>query len=125
MTAGYNVVVARKQAILITGSGRCGTSLVAEVFFKAGFPMGRESELLAHQNVRGSQSGYWEHVRIQDLNRKILEVNGVNWHNPIKPSPLSLTTEVRNEIRSMAGRLPDGFCSKDPRYTWTADLWSE
>jgi hypothetical protein len=98
---------------------------VAQAFFEAGFSMGREAELAIHKNARGNIGGYWEHVRIKDVNRKILAENGRDWHGMKAGRKLSISADLRNEMRSLTIRLPDGFCSKDPRHVWTMDFWSE
>jgi hypothetical protein len=91
--------------------------------------MGQEAELTIHTGSRGNVTGYWEHVRIQDVNRKILAENGGDWHNRVRERnfciPAHISARLRDEMRSLTARLPNNFCSKDPRHVWTADFWGE
>lgn len=87
--------------------------------------MGTADDLVIYEGSRGNVKGYWEHREILEMNQRILAHNGADWH--ITPSylPLRLDSNVRHQMRSLAERLPDGFCCKEPRLVWTADLWRE
>jgi hypothetical protein len=113
-----------KRAVFITGSGKCGTSLVAHSFFSSGFPMGTEEELIIYRGGIGNINGYWEHAKILELNREILAQNGNDWFSPPTSLPLKIDEPLRVRMGELAATLPDGFCCKDPRLVWTADLWA-
>jgi hypothetical protein len=117
--------MSRKSALFITGSGKCGTSVVAHAFYSAGFPMGSKADLLSDEGSKGNIRGYWEHTAILALNCKILAHNGLDWHTAAGRGNLRINDTLRQEMRSLVEELPDGWCCKEPRLVWTADLWSE
>ncbi len=82
------VQMIRKRAIFITGSGKCGTSLVAHSFYSAGFAMGSEADLIIIKGDKGNITGYWEHAAILDIDREILAQNGADWAAPPNTLPL-------------------------------------
>ena len=114
-----------KRAIFITGSGKCGTSVVAHSFYSAGFPMGPQSELVIYEGSRGNINGYWEHREMLEINQRILALNSADWHAAPSSLPLQLDSNVREQMRILSEKVPDGFCCKEPRLVWTADLWAE
>jgi hypothetical protein len=114
-----------KKAIFITGSGKCGTSLVAHSFFSSGLPMGSEEDLIIYKGGIGNINGYWEHAAILELNREILARNQAEWAEPPATLPLRIDEALRDRMRALVETLPDRFCCKEPRLVWTADLWAE
>lgn len=114
----------RKRAIFITGSGKCGSSVIAHSFFAAGFPMGEIQDLVIHEGAVGNIRGYWEHARVLQINRDILEFNNADWDR-FPHLPLRLNDDLRAQMRELAETVPDGFCCKEPRLVWTVELWAE
>jgi hypothetical protein len=117
--------VKKKRAIFITGSGKCGTSVVAYSFFAAGFPMGGESELCRVQGGAGNIRGTWEHVKVREFNVRLLEHNNATWDKLPEHLPLSVDSGLEREMTSFIETLPDEFCCKEPRLVWTADVWAK
>lgn len=113
---------AGKPAVFITGSGKCGTSVVAHSFFAAGFPMGSLDDLHifeGHGNVRG----LWEHRKVLELNCEILKYNSCDWHTP-HHDELKVSEDTLERMRFLADSVPAGFCCKDPRLVTTFSAWS-
>ena len=110
-----------KPAIFITGSGKCGTSVVAHCFFASGFPMGTLEDLHIFEG-RGNLRGLWEHKRTLDLNCEILEFNSCDWHTPSQEA-LKVSEEMRERLRLFAESVPAWFCCKDPRFVSTFSAW--
>ena len=118
-------MMSSKRVIFISGSGKCGTSVIANAFYAAGFPMGTKDDLIIYEGSRGNVGGYWEHREILEINQRILAYNGIDWHISPPSLPLRIDLSLRQQMRSLTERLPDGFCCKEPRLVWTADLWRE
>lgn len=110
-----------KPAIFITGSGKCGTSVIAHCFFAAGFPMGNLEDLHIFEG-HGNLRGLWEHKRALDLNCEILEFNSCDWHSPSEGA-LKVSEEMSERLRLFAESVPAGFCCKDPRFVSTFNAW--
>ncbi len=87
----------RYSSVVITGSGKCGSSLVAHSFFHAGFSMGTEEELVIHRGAKGNIGGYWEHAAILSMNEDILSFNGASWDNAPQ-LPLALSPELHSRM---------------------------
>jgi hypothetical protein len=115
----------KKHAILITGSGKCGTSVVSYCFFAAGFAMGTQEDLRIYPGMNDNIHGSWEHAMVQDLDVEMLAENGAEWSRPPTQLPLRVSPGLRNRLQDFAHGLPEEFCCKDPRLVWTADLWAE
>jgi len=87
--------------------------------------MGSLADLVMHEGAKGHVGGYWEHAGVLEMDRQILAYNRADWHVIPTSLPLQLDGELREQMRCLAEMLPDGFCCKEPRLVWTADLWSE
>jgi hypothetical protein len=112
------------RLVLITGSGKCGTSVISHSFFSAGFPMGVREDLLTFRGVRTNIRGFWENRHVLQINRAILEANGLEWGKIPGRLPLHLPSDLENQMRAFLRGFPEEFCCKDPRFVWTGDLWA-
>ena len=104
---------------LITGSGRSGTSAVAQLLHEAGLSVGRDLIEPDEHNAEG----YFEERMVIMINDAILKAAGVGeW----------FTTATREQIREAAAEYIDYMREqvkvatpawKDPRFSWTLEPW--
>lgn len=123
---------------LILGSGRSGTSLTAGIMLQAGYYMGDD----LYPPDAGNPKGYFENYFINKINedllaqvvpsfsiQRIISVNKripkmQNWllslprHIIVPRSPI-----IEERIKSLTVRQP--FCFKDPRLSYTLNVWRE
>lgn len=123
--------------VIILGSGRSGTSMVAGTLRKAGYYMGRK----LHSPRPTNPKGFFEDEEINFINEKILSktVPGRpplfgRWFFKDKPmfrqrwltrvplgaKPFS-SQKIRARIRNVTDKKP--FCFKDPRFSYTIPVW--
>ena len=106
---------------LITGSGRSGTSAVAQLLHEAGLSVGNDLIEPDEHNAEG----YFEERMLIMINDAILKAAGVGeW----------FTTATREQIREAAIEYADHMRDlvnaatpawKDPRLSWTLEPWLE
>jgi hypothetical protein len=106
---------------LITGSGRSGTSAVAQLLHEAGLSVGHDLIEPDEHNAEG----YFEERMVIMINDAILKAAGVGeW----------FTTATREQIREAALQYADYMRDqvkvatpawKDPRFSWTLEPWLE
>lgn len=104
---------------LITGSGRSGTSAVAQLLHEAGLSVGRDLIEPDEHNAEG----YFEERMVIMINDAILKAAGVGeW----------FTTATREQIREAATEYVEYMREqvkvatpawKDPRFSWTLEPW--
>jgi hypothetical protein len=123
--------------VVVLGSGRSGTSLVAGCLAQAGYYMG--SKLLPANE--SNPKGFFEDAIINSINEDILESvappgsdrfagffhkystsRHQRWllalNNPIFPiCPSSIAEKIVEEVKH------DPFCFKDPRFSYTLPVW--
>jgi hypothetical protein len=131
--------------IIIMGSGRSGTSMVAGTLSKAGYYMGDKLWEARDANPKG----FFEDIEINDLNARLLEqvipqriyIRGFK-RLGIKPRYLRRQYPIRSQmwlasvpihkdihpisditerIQYFVGKAP--FCFKDPRFSYTLPVW--
>jgi hypothetical protein len=106
---------------LITGSGRSGTSAVAQLLHEAGLSVGHDLIAPDEHNAEG----YFEERMLIMINDAILKAAGVGaW----------FTTATRAQIRDASAEYADYMQElvktatpawKDPRLSWTLEPWLE
>lgn len=104
---------------LVTGTGRSGTSAVAQLLHEAGLAAGNDLIEPDEHNA----AGYFEERALIAANDAILETAGVGaW----------FTTATREQIRDAAAQHVDAMRElaatatpvwKDPRLSWTLEPW--
>lgn len=92
--------------ILVTGTGRSGTSDVARILHKLGVNMG-DSLIPADKN---NESGYFEDTDFIDLNKNFVK----KWYPISKP-------EFRNKLKTLLKRRKEPFGIKDPMIAYILD----
>lgn len=123
--------------VIILGSGRSGTSMVAGSLRRAGYDMGAGLK----EGTPSNPLGYFESVEINDINEDLLRpvaaglagrpVDGVPHPVMAKDQhwlaclPRGVNVEpvpgVDARMAAAAARRP--FCFKDPRFSYTLPLW--
>ena len=127
--------------ILILGSGRSGTSMVAGCFAKSGYFMGKNLYPPRNSNPKG----FFESVEINGVNEDIISLNIPQrpkilpqWirektfrSRPMKcqrwlaevPLNVDITTsgEINDRISQLVHYSP--YCYKDPRFSYTLPVW--
>lgn len=104
---------------LITGSGRSGTSAVAQLLHEAGLSVGHDLLEPDEHNAEG----YFEERMVIMINDAILKAAGIGeW----------FTTATREQIREAAVQYASYMRDqvkvatpvwKDPRFSWTLEAW--
>ena len=114
----------KKQAIVVLGMHRSGTSLLAKALeiFGYNFP-----ENLMQPN-EDNPSGFWEDIDIVELNESLLSSNQVSWDIPLDPGSYNFS----REFKDLAQRVLENKFSersrliiKDPRISILLKFWSE
>lgn len=123
--------------IIILGSGRSGTSMVAGTLAKAGFFMGDDLYPARESNPKG----FFEDPFINGINEQILSQvhffrthlfrrwlerfslsHGQRW---LERVPLNVampsSPQILHQIEAVIERTP--FCLKDPRFSYTLPVW--
>jgi len=126
--------------IIILGSGRSGTSMIAGLFSKAGYYSGDRPINATFSNPLG----YFEDAEINELNNKLIYIltkwekydlfrklfkppihsdRRAFWLIPPQPESenILLPDTIVSEIKRYTTKIP--FCYKDPRFVITLDLW--
>jgi len=125
------------HSVIVLGSGRSGTSMVAGALAASGYFMG---ERLLPPN-ESNPKGYFEDSRVNALNERILEsvlprrpplignllfrerpLSFQRWLAVVPPTVDVLPSdEFGRQIRPLVERQP--FCFKDPRFCYTLAAW--
>jgi hypothetical protein len=124
--------------LIVLGSGRSGTSMVAGLFAKAGYFMGNH----LWGPDKGNPKGYFEGEEINSINEDILQQvlprrprgRIGNLCFPRRPGRLQMwlarvpvgqtytcPDPIKRRICSLTAREP--FCFKDPRFSYTLPCW--
>ena len=123
--------------VIILGSGRSGTSMVAGVLSKAGYYMGDKLYPARHSNPKG----FFEAPEINRINEKLIAMvipkrplilgrwffrdrpkYGQRWLAQIPlgtemPSPIYIVRHIEKVTKK------EPFCFKDPRFCYTLPVW--
>jgi hypothetical protein len=113
--------------VIVLGMSRSGTSLLTEVFNRAGFYVGGEDDLLAADD--SNPRGYFENLHIHDENERLLAEFGGSW---LRPPPAEwllahgdrTTARLREILEQMRGEAADApIAVKDPRIGVLLPVW--
>lgn len=117
---------ARRQAILVLGMHRSGTSAAAGALVLAGGGAPFEAMPTTDDNPRG----YWESCRIAQFNNSLLETAGVRWKDPANIGDDWFAAPKREEDAARAaGLVQEEFgetgtiVCKDPRICRVLPVW--
>ena len=119
---------AGRNALLVLGMHRSGTSSLARVFSLLGASLPAN---VMPANY-GNEAGYWEPERVVALNDQILEFFGVAWDDPFAAKQLPPTSAFPARFMKQACQViteeyqdSDLFVLKDPRCTLLRGFWLE
>lgn len=113
--------------VCIAGMHRSGTSMIARMLHICGLYLGPEEEL--HPAQPDNPEGFWEHMRFQDINDRLLQGFGGAWDAPpalpegwhLDPVLDPIRTEARALVAEFRPHEPWGW--KDPRSSLTLPFW--
>jgi len=107
--------------IIITGSGRSGTSAVARMVHEAGLSVGHDLIEADESNVEG----YFEERGLVAINDAILNDVGLNeWFADAPRERIIEAARARGDaMRELAESATPAW--KDPRLCWTLEAWME
>ncbi len=107
--------------LIITGSGRSGTSAVARLIHQAGISVGHD---LIDADA-GNEEGYFEERAIIAMNDTILKPLGLEqWFaTATRDDVLRAASEHSDTMRALVGTATPAW--KDPRFSWTLEAWLE
>jgi len=105
--------------IIITGSGRSGTSAVARLLHESGISVGRD----LIEADRGNTEGYFEERAVVAMNERLLAGAGLHeWFATVsRERMLEIAEGHREEMRALAATATPAW--KDPRFCWTLEAW--
>lgn len=117
----------RDVPVCITGMHRSGTSSAAQLLYRCGVYLGKESELFAAGPA--NPDGYWENSRFVSINNRIFEAYKGGWDLPPhlaggwqdSEAVTPLKAEAAEIVRSFEGGGTWGW--KDPRSSLTMPFW--
>lgn len=111
--------------IIITGTGRSGTSAMSGAMEEAGYPMALRDELIGAN--WSNEKGNFEATSVKEFHEQWLkEDTGTShdWDFFNLPSDLeSLGEDRENAILKLGERIGEGAVIKDPRFTFTLPAW--
>ena len=81
----------KKQAIVVLGMHRSGTSLLAKALEIFGYKF---PENLMQPN-KDNPSGFWEDIDIVELNESLLSSNQVSWDIPLDPGSYNFSRDLK------------------------------
>jgi hypothetical protein len=107
--------------IIISGSGRSGTSAVARMIHESGLSVGRDLIEADESNAEG----YFEERAVIELNDRILRDAGMDaWFAVAsREQLLAVGRAYGDEMRALAADATPAW--KDPRFCWTLEAWME
>ena len=115
-----------RQAILILGMHRSGTSAMAGIscLLGAGAPAGMMEAAL------DNPTGFWESLPITALNEAIFRSAGCGWYDSLTFDSTAIDAGSRDDLAAHCasvltaefGNAPS-FVMKDPRFSVLLDLW--
>jgi hypothetical protein len=107
--------------IIVTGSGRSGTSAVARLLHDAGISVGHDLIEADESNAEG----YFEERSVIVINDHILEDAGMrDWFTAAsRDDLLKAAVEQERDMRMMIRAATPAW--KDPRFCWTLEAWME
>ncbi len=118
--------------VLIMGSGRSGTSMLAGSLYHSGYNIGGKG----HDPNEGNPKGYFETKEINQVNDLMLfndprtVFTKGSSHGWLSQFPINQCPEIHPELKSKIIQIVDSlpertFAFKDPRFSYTLPNWLE
>lgn len=118
--------MAPRQAVLILGMHRSGTSAMAGLSSLLGAAAPAGMMEAAFDNP----TGFWESFPVSALNEAIFKTAGADWYNSFAFDPAVIDTTTRSDLAAhcasvLAAEFGDAptFVMKDPRFSLLLALW--
>jgi hypothetical protein len=115
-----------RQAVLILGMHRSGTSAIAGVSHL----LGAAAPATMMQPAADNPAGFWESQTITGLNEAILDAGGCAWFDSLAFDPAKVSASYQHDllpysISVLTHEFGDAplFVLKDPRFSLVLDLW--
>jgi GT2 family glycosyltransferase len=128
MSVTWTSPPARRQALLVLGMHRAGTSALARIFALRGATL--PADVLPPNE--GNVDGYWEPRGVVELNDRILEACDTSWDDPFAPQRLAAERAIVAAFRDEAVAVLEReygsanlIVLKDPRCTLLREFWCE
>lgn len=105
--------------IIVTGSGRSGTSAVAQVLHQSGISVGNDLLEADESNAEG----YFEERMVVMMNDALLNDVGMReWFHAASREEILAAARARGDtMREIAAKATPAW--KDPRFCWTLEAW--
>ena len=108
--------------LIVTGTGRSGTSAVASVLHESGVCMGTEFAPPSEYNARG----FYEDLQALEINKRIMADTGLGDLRlaptlPARSAFLTAATAYREDMRQVPSAGAQGW--KDPQFCFTLEAW--
>lgn len=123
-----DVISGRRQAVVVLGMHRSGTSLLSALLCTAGADA-PNSPLNPNEF---NETGYWEPWRVQQANDDILSALGVDWQTTLAITPEMLRSPAVSHLQprmveALNLEFQDSpfFCLKDPRMSRVLPIWEQ
>ena len=114
----------KKQAIVVLGMHRSGTSLLAKALEVLGYNF---PDNLMQPN-EDNPSGFWEDIDIVEFNESLLKSNQVSWDIPLDPGSYNFSQDFNNRAQSILEKKfseHSRLIIKDPRMSILLKFWPE
>jgi len=115
-----------KPILLVLGSHRSGTSVMAQLLSVLGYDLGRTLMLPSYDNPRG----FWENQKIVDAHDELLKGFNRDWTTAaFLPENWQLSKLSENTLKNLSEILETDFTAneptliKDPRLSFLLPLW--
>ena len=115
-----------RQAVLILGMHRSGTSAIAG----ASHLLGAAAPATMLEPAADNPTGFWESETIAGLNEAILDAGGCTWFDSLAFDPANVSANYRHDLlpystSTLTHEFGDAplFVLKDPRFSLVLDLW--
>ncbi|MEX2604635.1 MAG: hypothetical protein WD361_10545 [Gracilimonas sp.] len=91
--------------LIITGTGRSGTSFVARKLYEAGFPLG---EQFIPPNSRNPE-GYFEDIEVVGANKQLTagEIEALEWYDRLKDKVVAKDPHFADNVGAVEQFFPD------------------
>src|SRR5437016_5464857 len=104
--------------VLIVGMHRSGTSLVAGALNILGLSLGDPANMMPPNE--GNPTGYWEHLRLVDVNDRILDSMARAWPTSVPLPPDWIVTPVGERATASLRQALSAEIGAEPRWGFKA-----
>ncbi len=129
------------ENLIVLGSGRSGTSMLAGALSGSGYYMGENADYLGKNEA--NPKGFFEDREVNTINEDILKLSlpdfpewlrrnffptstfyRARWLARVKAHKIIRTSpDINKRIQKVISKTP--FCFKDPRFSYTLPIWQQ